>query len=127
MARIAEIGVHEISARLEHGQNMSLDVSQNAMSCIAEKGYDIRYGARPLKRVLTHDFLNPLSRMVLEGGVVAGEVVRVRTRAEADMNGNVGFSSSDKTSTNKNDSVVIRTHDAPPAAPQDETMTHLSS
>lgn len=127
MARIAEIGVHEISARLEHGQNMSLDVSQNAMSCIAEKGYDIRYGARPLKRVLTHDFLNPLSRMVLEGGVVAGEVVRVRTRAEADMNGNVGFSSSDKTSTNKNDSVVIRNHDATTAAPQDETMTHLSS
>jgi hypothetical protein len=63
----------------------------------------------------------------LEGGVVAGEVVRVRTRAEADMNGNVGFSSSDKTSTNKNDSVVIRNHDATTAAPQDETMTHLSS
>ena len=42
-----------------------------------------RYGARPLKRVLARDVLNPLSRLVLEGGVIDGDVVKVRTLGEA--------------------------------------------
>lgn len=61
---------------------MVLDVSSNAKSCIAEKGYDIRYGARPLKRVLAKDLLNPLSRLVLDGGVIDGDIVKVRTLGE---------------------------------------------
>jgi ATP-dependent Clp protease ATP-binding subunit ClpB len=51
MDRIAEIGVKDIAKRLEDGQNMTLDVSDLAMDCLAEKGFDIRYGARPLKQL----------------------------------------------------------------------------
>lgn len=75
--------VDEISKRLADGQNMTLDLSHIALETIAEKGYDVRYGARPLKRVLNKDILNPLSRLVLEGSVLEGDTVRVRTRGEA--------------------------------------------
>jgi len=84
MDRIAEIGLSDIARRLESGQNMTLDVSPAAVDRIADRGYDVRYGARPLKRTLARDVLNPLSRLVLEGGVVDGDVVKVRTRAEAE-------------------------------------------
>ena len=72
MNTIAEIQLKEISNRLLDGQNMTLDVSDVALSCISDKGYDVRYGARPLKRVLNSMVLNPLSQLVLEGSVLEG-------------------------------------------------------
>jgi len=81
---IARIQLEDISKRLIDGNNMTLDVSDLALACIAEKGYDVRYGARPLKRVLNSSVLNPLSRLVLEGSVLEGETVRVRTLGEVE-------------------------------------------
>ncbi|ACI64234.1 member of the clp superfamily, large regulatory subunit, partial [Thalassiosira pseudonana CCMP1335] len=77
MDQIARIHIDEIAKRIGDGQNMTLDVSHVALECLAEKGYDIRYGARPLKRVLNRDILHPLSRLVLEGSVLDGDTVRV--------------------------------------------------
>jgi hypothetical protein len=113
MARIAEIGIQQIAERLDEGQTMTLDVSQNAKDVISEIGYDVRYGARPLKRTLTRELLNPLSRLVLEGSVREGELVKVRTRAEAtkeqnNMGDGFGWISSHTSSENKNDIVIIK-------------------
>jgi ATP-dependent protease Clp ATPase subunit len=137
MDTIAAIGISEIAKRLEEGQNMTLDVSSTAQDVLAEQGYDVRYGARPLKRVLNRELLNPLSRLVLEGAVKGGDVVRVRTRAEAekrqkastagasDAEGkttvSLGWISSNPSSDNKNDVVIIRNHE-PPEESEDEEM-----
>lgn len=115
MDRIAEIGLSDIAKRLESGQNMTMDVSPASIDCIADRGYDVRYGARPLKRALARDVLNPLSRLVLEGGVVDGDIVRVRTRAEAETmidegageNGYITSSSDDDESA----VVILRNHE----------------
>jgi ATP-dependent Clp protease ATP-binding subunit ClpB len=130
MEAIAKIGLNNIAKRLEENQNMILDVSQPALDCISERGYDVRYGARPLKRVLTRDILNPLSRVVLDGGVVDGETVRVRTRAEAEKFSkehpdiSFGYISSDKDSVDKNDVVIMR-NNAPVEDQSDEDGTSL--
>jgi ATP-dependent Clp protease ATP-binding subunit ClpB len=122
MDSIAEIQVRGIAKRLEEGQNMILDVSAPAMNCLAEHGFDIRYGARPLKRTLNRELLNPLSRLVLEGCVLDGDKVLVRTRGEAEKSKDLypnGWLSSDLTSSDKNDVVIIRNH-AP--SPLDEEV-----
>jgi ATP-dependent Clp protease ATP-binding subunit ClpA len=119
MARIAEIGIQEIAERLEEGQNMSLDVSQNAKDVLSEIGYDVRYGARPLKRTLTRELLNPLSRLVLEGSVSEGDCVKVRTRADATMGNGFGWISSNPSSENENDIVIIRNRE--PKVEDEET------
>jgi ATP-dependent Clp protease ATP-binding subunit ClpB len=122
MDRIAEIGVNDIARRLEDGQNMVLDVSKAALDCLAEKGFDIRYGARPLKRTLARELLNPLSRLVLEGSVLDGDKVLVRSRGEAEKDKEAfsrGWISSNPASTDKNDVVIIRNHD--PKPPSEET------
>ena len=116
MDTITEIGIREIAKRLSDGQNMVLDVSINAKDVLAEMGYDVRYGARPLKRVLARELLNPISRLVLEGAVKNGDSVLVRTRAEAEKaqkNGDaaLGWISSNETSDNKNDIVIVRNHE----------------
>lgn len=113
MDKIAEIGLNEIAQRLDSGQNMILNTSDAAKDCIAEKGYDIRYGARPLKRVLASDVLNPLSRLVLDGGIRDGDIVKVRTLGEAQKmkedSPELNWISSSK-SEDKNSIVVLRNH-----------------
>merc|ERR1712176_1386066 len=75
MDRIAEINIAQIADRLGKNQGMTLEVSQAARACIAEHGFDIRYGARPLKRALTNEILNPLSKAILEGHIREADVV----------------------------------------------------
>ena len=115
---IAEMNLKEVADRLDSGQNMILDVSPTAVDCIAERGYDVRYGARPLKRTIVRDVLNPLSRMVLEGGVWDGDTVKVRSRGEAEQEvketgSDLGWISSNMASEDKNDIVVMRNHHSP--------------
>jgi len=122
MDSIAEIGVRDIAKRLEEGQNMTLNISKATMECIAEKGYDVRYGARPLKRTLVRELLNPLSKLVLEGAVIDGDTVKVRTRGEADKNRaeyTQGWICSNPTSEDKNNVVIIKNHE--PAKMEEET------
>jgi ATP-dependent Clp protease ATP-binding subunit ClpB len=116
---IAAMGIQEIAKRLEENQNMTLDVSEAAHQVLSEMGYDIRYGARPLKRTLAKELLNPLSRLVLEGGVREGDTVCVRTRAEAEREQKygraaLGWISSSSISDSKNDVVIIRNHELIP-------------
>ncbi|KAL7493484.1 hypothetical protein ACHAWT_006032 [Skeletonema menzelii] len=118
MGDIAAIHLDEIAKRLMSGQNMTLDVSEIALGCIAEKGYDVRYGARPLKRVLARDILNPLSKLLLEGSVKEGDTVKVRTRGEARLitkssPGVTWVSSSDDNfdKEDRNDILILRNHE----------------
>lgn len=122
MDTIVGIGIGEIAKRLQDGQSMDLSVSGTAKDVLADTGYDVRYGARPLKRTLARELLNPLSRLVLEGSVMEGDVVKVRTRAEAEKEQRssstssssdeeeLGWISSNPSSSNKNDIVVVRNH-----------------
>jgi ATP-dependent Clp protease ATP-binding subunit ClpB len=121
---IAEMGIKEIAKRLEDGHSMTLDVSENAKDILAEMGYDVRYGARPLKRTLNRMLLNPLSQLVLEGAVAEGDAVLVLTRAEAeihqrDTGSTMGWICNNPASDNKNDVVIMRNHEVKQA--EDET------
>lgn len=89
MGDILDIHLKTVAERLESVQGVTLNVSSLAKERLADEGYDVRYGARPLKRVLNRWILNPLSRLVLEGGLLLSEeqgetqeVVKVRTVGE---------------------------------------------
>ncbi len=94
---------------------MTLDISQPSIDCLADRGYDVRYGARPLKRTLARDVLNPLSRLVLDGSVIDGDIVRVRTRGEAEKilkndSKEIGFISASGSENEKNTVVIMKNH-----------------
>lgn len=129
MDAIAEIGIAEIAERLKDGQHMLLDISDAGKSCISESGFDVRYGARPLKRALVKYLLNPLSRLLLEGGVREGDVVKVRTRGEAIQLQKKGeallgwTSGSLSTSRDKNDVVILKNHEALALDDDDDSLS----
>ncbi|KAG7372481.1 Clp protease ATP-binding subunit ClpB [Nitzschia inconspicua] len=123
MDKIAEINIEDIAKRLEKNQTMTMEVSNAAKACISEHSFDIRYGARPLKRALANEILNPLSKAILEGDIREGDLVRVVTRGEANKLQNDGLAAlgwvtgASPQSEDRNDVVILKNHEP---FPEDE-------
>lgn len=60
-------------------QELKMELTDSAMDLLADLGYDPQFGARPLKRVIEKEIVNPLSKLVLSGTFVAGETIYIGT------------------------------------------------
>jgi ATP-dependent Clp protease ATP-binding subunit ClpB len=76
LAEVVEIQLRSVADRLRERQ-IELKLSDSARELLANKGYDPVYGARPLKRVIQKEVLDPLSIKVIKGEVHDGETVTV--------------------------------------------------
>lgn len=56
-------------------QNITMDATPEAITYLAEKGYDPQYGARPVKRVIQREVLNQLSKEILAGKVTTDSII----------------------------------------------------
>lgn len=74
---IATIQLKNLNRRLEE-QGLSLSFEPEAMSKLAEAGFDPVYGARPLKRAIQRWVENPLAQKILAGEFAAGAKIRAR-------------------------------------------------
>ncbi len=72
--QIVLIQIQRVVDRLKK-QNITLQLSEDAVRKIADEGYDPVYGARPLKRAIQKLVLDPLSLEVLEGKFKDGDVI----------------------------------------------------
>ena len=73
---IVEIQIERVKKMLAE-QEISIDVDKEAKDWLAKLGYDITYGARPLKRSIQKHLINPLSQEILSGKFVSGDKVYV--------------------------------------------------
>jgi ATP-dependent Clp protease ATP-binding subunit ClpB len=76
LKKIVEIQLRHLSKRLEQ-QKITLKLSDSAKELLAREGYDPVYGARPLRRTIQKEILDPLSIDILEGKVREGQTVQV--------------------------------------------------
>lgn len=58
-------------------RRIKIDVSKEARDWLGERGYDPAYGARPLNRLIQKKVLNPLARLLIDGGVRTGETAKI--------------------------------------------------
>jgi len=70
--RIVDIQIASLSKRMTQ-QKISLDLTPTGRAFLAHEGYDPLYGARPLKRVIQHKLLDPLSLEILDGKICEGD------------------------------------------------------
>ncbi len=75
---IVAVQLQVVKARLAQ-KRISLEVSQDALEFLAERGFDPLYGARPLKRVIQTELLNPLSKEMIAGIFRAGDKIQARS------------------------------------------------
>ena len=74
--KIANIQIQDLSKRLAE-QELNLTVSSQALSLIAEAGFDPVFGARPLKRAIQQGIENPLAQKLLAGDYSAGTTIKL--------------------------------------------------
>ena len=74
IANIAAIQIGLLQQRLNQ-QDMTLNLTPEALSHLAEAGFDPVYGARPLKRVIQQTLENPLAQALLKGEFKPGDSI----------------------------------------------------
>ena len=73
---IVVLSLNEIRQRLDE-KNISLDITEEAKLNVVNVGYDPVYGARPLKRYLTHKLETLIGKCLLSGEVSEGQTILV--------------------------------------------------
>ena len=82
MKEIVSIMLQSIIARAKEQMAITLDVTPEAKELLVEKGYDEKYGARPLRRTIQNLLEDKLAEAVLEGTVKVGDEVEVKPDGE---------------------------------------------
>ena len=76
LVQIVEIELTKFASRLTE-RKITLEFSAEAKTLLIEKGYDEKYGARPLRRAVEHYLEDPLAEAVLRGDIKDGDAVSV--------------------------------------------------
>ncbi|PZF08369.1 ATP-dependent Clp protease ATP-binding subunit [Curtobacterium sp. MCLR17_034] len=82
IASIVSLLLQDTALRLV-AQDMLLSVSDAAVDWLAEHGYEPEYGARPLRRLIQREVDDRIATLVVEGGVTAGDTVRIDVEGDA--------------------------------------------
>lgn len=73
---IVKVQLASVIERLK-AKKVSLEFTDETLDKLAEKGFDPVYGARPLKRVIQTDILNPISKRLISGDLKPGDKLKL--------------------------------------------------
>lgn len=80
IGEIVELMISTINKRIMAQMKLSIELDDDAKKYIVDKGYDVKYGARPLRRVIQSDIEDVLAEKVLDGSVKEGNKVRITVK-----------------------------------------------
>ncbi len=81
VSQVVEKFIMQLEAQLAD-RNVTIELSSNALKWLAERGYDRKFGARPLARIIQEHVKKPLAEELLFGKLVKGGVVQVDVNDE---------------------------------------------
>ncbi len=90
LIKVVDIMLDEVKARTSEC-GMTLELDEEAKKLLLDRGYDPKYGARPLRRAIQKMVEDSLSNLMLEGAVKAGEKISVTV-----ADGELKFGKADK-------------------------------
>lgn len=78
---IVDIRLKELQQRLDD-RRITLSVPNDVRDWLAERGYDPKFGARPLNRLITNEIGNGLADQIIKGQLKMGETAEVKVRED---------------------------------------------
>ena len=81
--KIAKLQIDKLTGRLA-AQGVTLQTTEAALDALAERGYDVTFGARPLKRVIQREIENPLAIRMLKRSALPEEGETITLDADED-------------------------------------------
>lgn len=84
LTRIIDIELNGLYSRVEHiGYKLVID--EDAKKFVATKGYDVQFGARPLKRAIQNNLEDGISELILGSEMAVGDTIKVSYDKEKDI------------------------------------------
>ncbi len=77
--KIVDIGLNKLMSRLKL-QNITIELTKQVKELLADKGYDQKFGARPLRRVIQKYLEDPLSEEILKGSIKDNSKIKVKLK-----------------------------------------------
>lgn len=102
MKEIVAIMLNTVAKRTKQQMSIRLNAGDDVKEFLVEKGYDDKYGARPLKRTIQQMVEDKLAEAVLEGRVREGDSVKIQLK-----DGELKFSARHPQTARKSDQVVV--------------------
>ena len=84
LTRIIDIELNGLYSRVEH-IGFKLVIDEDAKKFVATKGYDVQFGARPLKRAIQNNLEDGISELILGSEMAAGDTIKVSYDKEKDI------------------------------------------
>ena len=82
MTEIVDLELRNVATRLKE-RELTFDFSKECKDFLINKGYDEKYGARPLRRAVEKYLEDSLAEAILSGEIKPGEVIKVTVDEEA--------------------------------------------
>lgn len=76
LGKIVDLELHKLEKRLKD-QNIKVKIGPKVKKVLADKGYDVTFGARPLRRIIQNMILDELALQIIEGKVKEGDFVMI--------------------------------------------------
>ena len=80
IAKIVDIMINTVNKRTLEQMKISIELDDEAKNYIVEKGYDEKYGARPLRRTIQNEIEDNIAEKILEGKIKEGNKVKVSVK-----------------------------------------------
>ena len=77
MKKIVSIMIESLNKRLQKSKDISLKLDKKAYDYLIEKGFDIKYGARPLRRQIQRDIEDILADKIILKEINPGDTVKI--------------------------------------------------
>ena len=74
--QIVDIQIAKVQKLLDE-KEIKLDVDDDTKDWLTKLGFDVTYGARPLKRAIQRHLINPLSQEILMGKFLQGDTIKI--------------------------------------------------
>ena len=79
---ILKLQISQVEKMLE-AQDVKLNFTEKALNWLSEKGFDIAYGARPIKRLLQKEVINAVAREIISGKISRGSTIKIDVKDSA--------------------------------------------
>ena len=80
IAQIVDIMIANVNKRIMEQMKLSIELDDAARQWLVDKGYDSKYGARPLRRTIQNEVEDVLAERILMGKVHAGNKVKITVK-----------------------------------------------
>jgi ATP-dependent Clp protease ATP-binding subunit ClpC len=101
---IVELEIKKVAERLIENA-ITLELADDGQEWLAEHGYDVEFGARPLRRLIQNEVEDKLSDGILSGKFTLGSVVRITV----DKEGNLALVNDDESYSDEGEIIVAPT------------------